>query len=1369
MANAGRAVEQAGSGRTTSTAEKPGAGDTPAPVPIVGIGASAGGLEAMKEFLAATPSHIGACFVFVQHLDPGHKSMLTELLARSTEMTVRQAEDGMAAAPNELIIIPPDTTLTTQDGAFRLQRPAPPRAHRTPIDSFFHSLAKDQGDKAIAIVLSGTGSDGTQGLKAVKEAGGFALIQEPSTAKYDSMPRSAQATGLVDQALPVADMPAHLTEYLDHIRRENEPGDDDQERRDLRSDIARICGLLKIATGHEFREYKEPTFVRRIQRRMQVLRLREMGDYIERLREDQAESRQLFRDLLVSVTAFFRDAKAFEALDRRVLTPLLAAKEPGESVRVWVPGCATGEEAYSIAMALHEKIEHSGKSLRVQVFATDLDEGALEAARRAIYPEGIAAYVPDHLLKRYFRVGGAHYQVVEEIRQLCIFSTQSLIKDPPFSRLDLISCRNVLIYFKAEMQNRLIPVFHYALRPGGFLFLGPSESVSRHPQLFRTIDKKWRIFRRTETTDRPQVQSPLVNLVAGTEERDRAVVRESARTQRGAVISLAERAILDHLGPAYAVVGENRELVHSGGPIESYLKLKRGAPSFEIVAISHESLRMDVRAILHRAIAEQAEVVRENLSMETPQGRRRVTLLCRPLGENEDTVRHYLIVFRDLGRSAGTLPDASGDTGGAAQVQALEREIRATKEYLQTTTEELESSNEELKSANEELMSMNEELQSSNQELETSKEELQSVNEELQTVNAELVGKVDELGRSNADLQNLLESTQIATLFLDRQMRVRRFTPLAKEIFHLIDRDLGRPITDITARVDIGDIAVDFERVFDRLGSVEREVKLRDGGATYMMRLLPYRTSGGVIDGVVVTFVDVTGLKAAQQTIDLLNSDLQGKVEDLQALLDLAPIGIAFADDQECTTIDVNRYGARIMNMPQKVLPAGAPAATYRLVRDGIEVKAEDLPLQKAWRTGKSVRDFRATYLADNTAFEFLMSAAPVLDREGKVRRVIGIYDDITRLVEAQAAAEVRAAQQDFVAKTGSLSLRGQTAKELIAALPKQLGRTLGVELVKVLLFQPETGDFRLEAGIGFDRPVGTIVPGGLDSQAGYTVEASSPIIVESLAEEKRFTGPALLREAGVVSGISVIIGDPEHPWGVIGVHTRTRRAFTADDIQFLQSIANVVAATLQRDVWQRDQRLLLDELRHRVKNSLATVLAIAALTFGRQPVTAEAVEGFTARLHSLSRTQDLRFESDGHEVDFGDLIRRQVEPFGSGDRIRIDGPSGIRLAPNSATDLAMALHELLTNAAKHGALATERGAVRTTWRRETRGDGRVIVFDWIEEGGPAVEPPASEGVGSKVLQAIAQRPQFKLDRRFEREGLHCRIEVLLDEARQIH
>ncbi|MGF1606829.1 MAG: PAS domain-containing protein [Rhodothalassiaceae bacterium] len=953
--------------------------------------------------------------------------------------------------------------------------------------------------------------------------------------------------------------------------------------------------------------------------------------------------------------------------------------------------------------------------------------------------------MPEPYLKRFFRTEGSDYKVSEEIRELCVFSTQSLIKDPPFSRLDLVSCRNVLIYLNAEMQNRLIPVFHYALRPGGSLFLGPSENVTRHTNLFQPLDKRWRIFQRQHSDDRPALHFPLITPREDADEIQERP-RPTARDARDQVISRAERLILDQVGPAYAVVNAEREMLFTGGPAGPYLQLPRGTPSLDIVAVAHPDLRMDVRALLHRA-QQLGEAHRDGVSLKTDTGLRRISLTCRRIEERGAEAEHFLLTFTERPDQPPIAEDA--DTGDEAQVQALESELRSTKDCLQTTTEELETSNEELKSANEEL--------------ETSKEELQSVNEELETVNAELSSKVDELGRANADLRSLLESTQIATLFLDRQLRLRRFTPTAKSIFNLIDDDVGRAIGDITAQVKEIDFRAQAEAVLADLTAVEREVQIEDGGS-HFMRLLPYRSPNDTIDGVVATFVDINQVKAAQHEISALNGELSAKLAELHTLLDLVPIGIATTTDPTCREINVNRYGQTVMKVPQRTPPAGHPQAGYHFRVDGEIIDPAELPLQKAWRTGKPVQNFRATYVHDDGhSFEFLMSSAPVLDEQGQVRQVIGVYDDVTRLVQAQAAAEARAAQQDFVAAQGGRSLRGQSAEAMIAAIPERLIALLEADCAKILRHDRDAGDFVLTAAAGFAVPLGTRVPGGADSQAGYTLDGGSPVVVEHLKSDKRFQGPPLLHQAGIISGISVVIGDPEAPWGVLGAHSRTQRRFTPDDVKFLQSVANVLAATLQREDYDRRQGTLVEELRHRVKNVLATVQAIAGITFRGEERKPLAVQSFLGRLDSLSAAHELQFLAEDGDMNVAAVLERQVAPYNDGtNRIDLTGDRSILAPQKLSLDLAMLVHELVTNAVKHGALSVPEGQVRLSWRRESVDGQPHLVVQWREQGGPPVAEPGHEGTGSRLLSALFRQDGITGTRAFAGDGVRVDLQAEL-------
>jgi len=1326
----------------------------PPPVPVVAIGASAGGLEALKELLSALPEDSGAAYVVIQHLDPSHKSMLTDILSRESSLPVAVATDGALLEPDTIFVIPEDATLRVKGETLTVENPAPPRMRRAPIDTFISSLATERGEHGVAVILSGTGSDGTQGVRELKEAGGLVLVQDPGEAGYDSMPRNAIATGLTDQTAPAAEIPAVIADYLRHLR--DGGGEIALDRTDVRQSLARICQQLKLATGHDFREYKEPTLLRRVRRRMQVLKIGEMGDYAARLADDRGEARQLFRELLISVTSFYRDPDAYEALDS-ALDQMLARKTRGDTIRIWVPGCATGEEAYSIAMLLVDKLALLDEKYPMQIFATDIDENALAIARRGIYPESIASYVPDSLLKRYFRIKGKEYQIVEEIRELCIFSTQSVIKDPPFSRLDLLSCRNLMIYLKPELQNRLVPVFHYALRPDGILLLGPSESITGHEQLFEPLDRKWRLFRRRRQEQEPEARFPLMALAGDMPDRQ-GPRRDAPRRDRDRLVSQAHKLLLEDIGPGFVIAGPNRELLYSGGRIAEYLGMPPGTPSLELINIVTPDLRMDIRALWHRVKTVERAAVRENVTTTTREGRRRIRISARPLDDGPDTEANYLFLFEDLGpvSEEATLTEGARDS----HVEALEAELRSTKEYLQTTTEELESSNEELKSANEELMSMNEELQSSNEELETSKEELQSINEELETVNSELSSKVEELAEANADLENFLQSTNIATLFLDRSARVRRFTPMAKELFHLIQPDIGRPISDITSRIEDIDISVEVDNVLRDLAPVEKEVRLAKDDRRFIMRLLPYRSPSDQIDGVVVTFVDVTGLKAAQSEIHQLNTDLHAQVADLEALLDLAPIGIAFADDAECTQITLNTFAQNLLHQGETTAAPGLPGDGYRVLVDGQEVPPEDLPLQKAWRTKQPVYDFQARYVSgDGYEFHMMMSAVPVFDAEDEVRRVIGIVSDVTDLIEREQEADMRARRSVYVADIGRRSLAGASAAELIEDVPQRMSELLGVEFAKVLLRKPGEDQLDLRSWVGFDVPPGTTVDAGLNSQAGFTLLEKEPVIVPDLEAETRFTGPPLLRDAGVKSGISVVIGDVEDPLGVLGIHSRSRRDFTEEEVNLVQSVANLLAAAMRREEADRQKTLLLDELNHRVKNMLATVQSVTSVSLRNAGIDRAAARSIIERLQALAMAHDLNFRRSDALVDLRELVEIQCRPYDM-ERISISGRGHAALTPSLAIDASLVIHELVTNAVKHGALSTDEGAVEVTLSSERRAGQQLHVVEWTETG---IAPPAADkaqGAGGRLMKAIGSQDTFDIAREFGEDSYTCRIVI---------
>jgi two-component system CheB/CheR fusion protein len=847
-------------------------------LPIVGIGASAGGVEALEQFFKSVPAGNGMAFVVVTHLPPDRESMLSEILGRATRMPVVEARDGEKVEAEHVYVLPPSAILTIRDGRLQLRRTGPTDRERAPIDVFFTALAEDQAEHAIGVVLSGGGHDGTLGLRAIKEHGGLTIAQGANMTRprFAEMPSSAVAAGIVDLELPVETIPERIIGYV-----RNWGEFDTGQRGDA---LTTILNLLRSRTGHDFREYKDRTFQRRVQRRMQVVQTTKLEDYAELLQSKPDEISALFRDLLIGVTDFFRDAAAFQALETSVIPKLLEEKGVDDEVRVWVPGCSTGEEVYSVAILLREYLEKSPTPPKIQVFGTDIDEIAMGVARGARYPASAVKEVSPERLRRFFVHEAGTYRVVKELRDMCIFSAHSVIRDPPFSRLDLISCRNLLIYLKPGLQAQIIPVFHYALRPSGYLFLGSSENVSRHTELFVTLDRKHRIFRRRDLVARPPL--PLHQFLPQTQ-REAAGPEEnnSGLLQRSDTLRRAANTILEHFAPTFVIVDETGQTLYFSSGTGKYLQPAAGPPNRDIVAMARPGLRADLRGALHRAKETGRRVVRDRVNVQINGGTQMVSIAVEPIVESKEIA--FGVVFTDRGpiSAQDEIPRTERSEGQNTTVQLIEKELQETKERLQSTIEELETANEEFRSSNEELLSVNEELQSTNEELETSKEELQSVNEELQTVNHELGSKIEELDRANSDLNNLFQSTQIATIFLDRNLEIRSFTPAVTRLFSLIPSDSGRPLGDIVSRIDYPDLERDMRRVCAGKPVPERSVSHVSGTGYYLVRILPYRAANNQIDGVLLTFVDVTNLVAAEEQQKVLTSELSHRVKNTLAVV----------------------------------------------------------------------------------------------------------------------------------------------------------------------------------------------------------------------------------------------------------------------------------------------------------------------------------------------------------------------------------------------------------------------------------------------------------------------------------------------------
>jgi two-component system CheB/CheR fusion protein len=859
--------------------------------PIVGIGASAGGVEAIEGFFRGVPEAPGLAFVIVTHLSPSRESLLHEIVARYTHLTVSVAADGQHVKRDSVYVLPADAILSIENGCLRIQAQDPVLRQRKPIDIFFSSLAQDLGDLSAGVVLSGGDSDGTLGLKAIKERGGltFAQTKNGFGPNHPDMPDSAIMTGVVDFALPAEEMGSKLVDFarssvvLDGIALVS---DDDGTAQQLDAARQEICAVLRSQIGHDFNGYKTKTFMRRVQRRMHVTQVTTLDAYIALLQRTPEESGALFRDLLISVTNFFRDAEAFERLRTDVVPKLFEGRSAGDTIRVWVPGCATGEEVFSIAILLREHIDGLLASApRVQIFATDIDERALGVARIARYPKQLLEEVSEERRGRFFVFDGGSYTVVKEVRDLCVFSSHSVIKDPPFSRMDLVSCRNLLIYFGGEIQNQVIPTFHYALRPEGYLFLGTSENIGKFDELFTSIEKKHRIFKR-RAGNSSHLRLPMT--VSSIRPGDTAELTPRRAQIGGAALrQIVEGQVIERFAPPHVVVNQDGDVVYFSARTGKFIEQASGIPTRQILTMARRGLRLDLRSVFREAVESGQTAYREGVALEEDGGRvQLVNLTVEPLSNNAKGEPLFLILFGTQGPILSR-EDALNRAHVAHDGTTLqiERELRETRDRLQSMIEEYETALEELKSSNEELVSVNEEFQSTNEELEASKEEMVSLNEELQTVNGELNRKLDALDHANTDLQNLFDSTSVATVFLDKNFLIRSFTPAMSEVFNILPGDRGRPMTDLSSRLNLPGLTDDIKRVFANNAVIERRADRDDQSAHYLVRVVPYLDSDRRTAGVVITFVNVTGMTRAEARQQVLIAELQHRTRNMLAVV----------------------------------------------------------------------------------------------------------------------------------------------------------------------------------------------------------------------------------------------------------------------------------------------------------------------------------------------------------------------------------------------------------------------------------------------------------------------------------------------------
>ncbi len=954
---------------------------------VVGMGASAGGLEALEKFFTHMPPDSGMTFVIVLHLDPTHESIVDSLLKKVTKMQVYQVEDGMKVQPNCVYVIPQKKDMIIMNGNLQLLESELRRGLRRPIDFFFRSLAEDQKERAICIVLSGTGTEGTLGLKAIKGEGGLVIVQSLESAKYDGMPRSAIATDLADYILPPEIMPEQMLKYVKqfHYKLKRPVPVVIKKISNLRQ---KIFFMIRNQTGRDFSLYKQTVITRRIDRQMTVHQIKNLSDYVSYLQDNPMEVEKLSKELLIGATSFFRDKEAYEIMQKKVLPLLLKNKPHNQIFRVWVPACSTGEEAYSLAMLLWEYMDEVKRNFKVQVFSTDLDSSAIDTARAGVYPDSISVDVSAERLHRFFSREDNVYRINKEIRDMLIFAPQDMTKDPPFSKLDLISCRNLLIYLGPELQKKLMHLFHYSLRPNGILFLGSSETIGEMTDFFSPFDRKWKIYNHKKDISAPKVimDFPTVSLTGGEANTRKPV--ETTEFRKVDIGELTEKILLESYTPAAVIINQKGDILYIHGRTGKYLEPAQGKASMNIMEMAREDLRTEIGSGIRQAVTEKKSAVFRDILVKTNGDTQLIHLVVKPITKPEPLNGLLLVAFEEIASSKQS--EVVKKTGRFSirmkqRVADLESELKTTKEHLQTTIEELETSNEELQSSNEELLSTNEEV-------ETSSEELQSANEELETVNAELQRKIDELSGVNDDINNLLASTEIAVIFLDNDLRIERYTPAATRLMKFIEADIGRSIGDIRSNLVDHDLVYEIQEVLKTLGSLEKEVQDLNG-CFYLMRILPYRTRNNVIDGVTVTFVDITERKLTEKELQIVKEQkrIQEEAENVASTV-REPLLVL---DDSLKVISANRsFYKNFQVMPDETIGR----YLYQLGNQQWDIPQLRELLEKILPRNTSFTDFKMKHDFPSLGVrEMLLNARRVVDPGNKVTQMILLaIEDVT-------------------------------------------------------------------------------------------------------------------------------------------------------------------------------------------------------------------------------------------------------------------------------------------------------------------------------------------------------------------------------------
>jgi two-component system CheB/CheR fusion protein len=972
--------------------------------PIVGIGASAGGLEAFTEFLNNLPEKTKTAFVLIQHLSAGHESILVQLLARTSHVPVIEVKDGMIVEPGHAYVIPPGKDMTIANGVLKLNLRSDLPGSHLPVDYFFESLARDRGSRAMGVILSGSASDGVIGMRAIKAEGGITFAQVEKSAKYDGMPHSSIIAGCVDFVMTPGEIAKEIARIEDHpcllIEGQNEVGAEASEAEALEteSQLQKIFTLLRKDAGVDFSLYKRSTIMRRVSRRMILHKCLSLGDYLKILGKVPAEVKSLGEDLTIHVTNFFRDPALFKALKEKVFPKMMKGRSPDDPVRIWVPGCSTGEEPYSVAIALLEYLGDLSDNTPIQIFGSDVSEAAIDKARSGAFVDSIAANVSPERLRRFFVKTGTGYKISKPVREMCIFAKHDITRDPPFSRMDLISCRNVLIYMGTALQRRILPVFHYALKPSGFLVLGSAEGVGASGEMFAVADAKNRIYSRKMTPTRMEHRFEVAAREAQGQTPSKAELQTFPQEydfQRD-----ADRIVLARFAPAGVVVNDDMRIVQFRGHTGPYLEPSPGQASLDIFKMARNGLLPELKNILTQARKSGRPASKGDIRMELGRERRSVSVDAVPMKTSPTGENFYLVLFRDT-----TLKGTQQSTGvGRAEagrtkkdlalqkrISELEREVESTRSHLQSIVEERETTTEELKSANEEIQSSNEELQSTNEELETAKEELQSANEELTTINEELANKNAELGQTYDDLNNFIVSTNLPMVFVARDLRIRRFTPMAEKLFNIIDTDLGRSLGDLRPNVDLPDLSGLVADVIETLKEKEMEVAGGDGRC-YSLRARPYRTSDHRIDGAVLSLIDVDEMKRTERRIDEARAYAEDIVNTIRE-----PLVVL---DQELVVVSANKAFYNIFNVKRENT---AGALIYDLGDRQWDIPELRRFLEEILPTRGEMNDFRVEHEFPAAGRRImLLNARRIVGEEKKGHLILLAIEDVTERIEME-------------------------------------------------------------------------------------------------------------------------------------------------------------------------------------------------------------------------------------------------------------------------------------------------------------------------------------------------------------------------------